>query len=196
MTGGGLGELAPGDIVDGDALGHAPGPHLALRVAGNENGSGGVPRRRGGDAAGDGLDLPPQPGLIDQAAGIEDEGEHKGYALAFICELLAGVVTGGGTLTPKNQGQDTITNNMLAFILDPRRLVDQAWLRQEIEAITGCVTASPPRDPAAPVLIPGDPERQMRARRMAEGISIDDVTWRQLAEAAAGHGVKLETGGG
>src|SRR6516225_4749513 len=58
VTGGGLGELAPGDIVDGNALGHAPGPHLALRVAGNENGSGGVPRRRGGDAAGDGLDLP------------------------------------------------------------------------------------------------------------------------------------------
>jgi hypothetical protein len=31
---------------------------------------------------------------------------------------------------------------------------------------------------------------------MAEGISIDDVTWGQLAEAAAGHGVKLEVAGG
>jgi hydroxycarboxylate dehydrogenase B len=118
-------------------------------------------------------------------------GDHKGYALAFACELLAGALTGGGTLTAENQGHDTITNNMLAFILDPGRLVDPSWLRREIQTITGCVTASPPRDPEAPVLIPGDPERRMRAWRMAEGIPIDEVTWGQLVAAAAGHGVKL-----
>ena len=163
-----------------------------VRVASNEG------RRLAGDLLLDGAGRPTtDPGALfgEPGGAVLPMGEHKGYALGFICELLAGVVTGGGTLTPKNQGQDTITNNMLAFILDPRRLVDQAWLRQEIEAITGCVTASPPRDPAAPVLIPGDPERKMRARRMEEGITIDDVTWGQLAEAAAGHGVKLEVPG-
>lgn len=129
--------------------------------------------------------------FAEPSGAVLPMGDHKGYALAFACELLAGAVTGGGTLTAENQGQDTITNNMLAFILDPGRLVDPSWLRREVEAITGCVTASPPRDPAAPVLIPGDPERQMRARRMEQGIPIDEVTWGQLVEAAAGHGVKL-----
>ena len=70
--------------------------------------------------------------------------------------------------------------------------MDQAWLAREIEAITGYVTASPPRNAEEPVLIPGDPERQMRARRLVEGIAVDDVTWAQIAEAAKGVGVDLK----
>src|SRR6516225_8516911 len=101
VTGGGLGELAPGDIVDGNAFSHAPGPHLALRVAGNENRSGRIPRRRGGNAARDGLDLLPQPGLIDQAAGIEDEGEH-----VVGDGVMALVLRGQGTAAGDDPGEE------------------------------------------------------------------------------------------
>jgi LDH2 family malate/lactate/ureidoglycolate dehydrogenase len=69
--------------------------------------------------------------------------------------------------------------------------VDQAWLVREIEAITGYVTASPARNAEEPVLVPGDPERRMRAQRLVEGIPVDDVTWAQIAEAARGLGVDL-----
>jgi hydroxycarboxylate dehydrogenase B len=116
-------------------------------------------------------------------------GEHKGYALSFLCELLAGAVAGGGRLTPESQGGATITNAMLAIILDPARLVDREWLRAEVEAIIGYVTASPPADAAEPVLVPGDPEREQRARRSAEGVPIDEATWGQIAEAAGGLGL-------
>jgi len=118
-------------------------------------------------------------------------GEHKGYALSFLCELLAGAIAGGGTLRPENQDKETITNNMLTIVFDPLRLGDMAWVRQEIEAVTRFVTASPPRDPAAPVLIPGDPERQARSRRLAQGIPVDDVTWGQLTDAARTVGLDL-----
>jgi uncharacterized oxidoreductase len=111
--------------------------------------------------------------------------EHKGYALAFACELLAGAVAGSGTLKQANRDQRTVTNGMLAFIFDPQRLTDHAWLTNEIEEITGYVTASPPRDAGEPVVIPGDPERQMRKHRMAEGIPLDTVTFDQLADCAA-----------
>jgi uncharacterized oxidoreductase len=46
------------------------------------------------------------------------------------------------------------------------------------------VTASPPIRPGEKVLIPGDPERQSRGRRIAAGIPIDDETWREIVEAA------------
>ncbi|HLI11308.1 MAG TPA: malate/lactate/ureidoglycolate dehydrogenase [Alphaproteobacteria bacterium] len=121
--------------------------------------------------------------------------EHKGYALAFICELLAGAVAGGGTLRPENQTQDTITNCMLSFVLDPARLVAQDWLKAEIAAITAWVTASPPRDPAEPVLIPGDPERQSRASRLRDGIPLDEATWKEIVQAAASLGLALGKGG-
>jgi hydroxycarboxylate dehydrogenase B len=53
-------------------------------------------------------------------------GEHKGYALALICEILGGAITGGGTMRPKNQTAGTTTNGMLTIIIDPSRLVDQS----------------------------------------------------------------------
>jgi uncharacterized oxidoreductase len=122
--------------------------------------------------------------------------EHKGYALAFACELLAGAIAGGGTLTPGNQDQNSVTNGMLSFIFDPGRLTDQSWIAREIADITAYVTASPRRDPGTPVLIPGDPERQMRAQRIAVGIPVDDVTWRQIVDGAAAADADLGELGG
>ncbi len=141
------------------------------------------------------LDAEGRPSLEPQAlfgppgGALLPLGEHKGYALSFLCDLLAGAVGGGGTLRPENQGQGTITNNMLAVVIDPSRLVDRGWLGDEVEAIAAYVTASPPRRPGEPVLLPGEPERQARARRLAEGIPVDDVTWDQLAGAARGLGL-------
>jgi len=119
-------------------------------------------------------------------------GEHKGYALAFICEMLAGAVTGSGTMRPERQDAESVTNGFLLVVIDPSRIVDRAWLVDEITAMTDYVTASPPRNPAEPVLIPGDPERLSRDKRITEGVPIDDETWRELVEAARGVNVLVE----
>jgi uncharacterized oxidoreductase len=120
-------------------------------------------------------------------------GEHKGYALAFICEMLAGAVTGSGTMRPERQDAESVTNGMLAIVIDPSRIVDKAWMIDEIAAMTAYVTASPPRRPDEPVLIPGDPERANRARRLKEGVPIDEETWREIAAAARTVNVLVET---
>jgi hydroxycarboxylate dehydrogenase B len=119
--------------------------------------------------------------------------EHKGYALAFICEILAGAVTGSGTMRPERQEDASVTNGMLLVVIDPARLTEPGWLNEEIQAMTDYVTASPPRHPGEPVLIPGDPERLMRERRIAEGVPIDEETWREFAAAARTVNVLVET---
>ena len=119
-------------------------------------------------------------------------GEHKGYALAFICEMLAGAVTGSGTMRPERQRDDSVTNGMLSIVIDPSRLVDQKWMLEEIGAMAAYITTSPPRRPDEPVLIPGDPERANRERRLKDGVPIDDETWREIAEAARGINVLVE----
>jgi uncharacterized oxidoreductase len=118
--------------------------------------------------------------------------EHKGYALAFICEILAGAVTGSGTMRPERQDAESVTNGMLLIVIDPARLAEPGWLDDEIRAMTDYVTTSPPRNPGEPVLIPGDPERLMRAKRIAEGVPIDDETWREFAVAARTVNVLVE----
>ena len=58
--------------------------------------------------------------------------------------------------------------------------------------MTRYITASPPQHPDEPVLIPGDPERLMRAERIKNGVPIDDETWRELTVAARGINVLVE----
>jgi uncharacterized oxidoreductase len=120
-------------------------------------------------------------------------GEHKGYALSFVCEMLAGALCGSGTMRPERQDGGTTTNGMLTIVIDPARLVDREWLREEIAAMTDYVTASPPARPDEPVLIPGDPERRTRAERIARGVPIDPETWREIVAAAGSINLLIET---
>ena len=111
-------------------------------------------------------------------------GGHKGYALAVVTELLAGALSGGPTIQPGNPRMGGTINNMLSIVLDPARLAGVDWLRREIDGFVDYVKASPPADSAAPVLVPGDPERLARERRLREGIDVDDTTWSEIMAAA------------
>ncbi|MBT6276268.1 MAG: malate/lactate/ureidoglycolate dehydrogenase [Chromatiales bacterium] len=116
--------------------------------------------------------------------------EHKGYGLALINELLAGVLSAGGTCRPElERDADTILNNMLSIIIDPSRLVSKEDYDAEMDAYIEYVKASPPQDPALPVLVPGDPERLSSAERRANGIPIDDTTWAEIVAAAQSVGI-------
>lgn len=110
-------------------------------------------------------------------------GGHKGYALAFVTELLAGALSGGPTIQPGNPRRGGTINNMFSVLVDPARLAGVDWLRREIDGFVDYVKASPPSDPAAPVLVPGDPERLARERRQREGIEVDPTTWREVIAA-------------
>jgi uncharacterized oxidoreductase len=74
-------------------------------------------------------------------------------------------------------------NNMFAVVLDPARLAGVDWLRREIDGFVDYLKASPPADPAAPVLVPGEPERLARAARSRDGIDIDATTWEEILQA-------------
>jgi len=98
-------------------------------------------------------------------------------------------------MRPERQGAGTATNGMLTIVIDPSRLVDREWLAQEIAAMTAYITASPSQHPEEPVLIPGDPERLTRAERIANGVPVDDETWRELTVAARAINVLVEPPG-
>jgi uncharacterized oxidoreductase len=119
-------------------------------------------------------------------------GLHKGYGLALACELLAGALAGGGTLATVAPEPGRIGNNLLSFVLDPARLPGAGALGTELPAAIGYVKGSPPADPAAPVLVAGEPERASRARRLAAGIPIERATWEELVEAGRSLGIAVE----
>ena len=96
--------------------------------------------------------------------------------LAVVAELLAGALSGGPTIQPGNARMGGIINNMFAVLVDPARLAGVDWLRREIDGFVDYVKASPAADPAAPVLVPGDPERAGARRALCATAS----TWTPL----------------
>ncbi|MBR9824697.1 MAG: malate/lactate/ureidoglycolate dehydrogenase [Alphaproteobacteria bacterium] len=124
-------------------------------------------------------------------AGFEIKGaltpfsRHKGYGLAYACELLAGLLSGGGTIQPENERSGGILNSMLSIVINPQMFGDTGWMAKEQEALANYVTQSPPMDWDSPVLVPGDPERAWRGKREREGIPLDEATLAGLNELAS-----------
>jgi uncharacterized oxidoreductase len=118
-------------------------------------------------------------------------GAHKGYGLAAICDLLAGALTGGGTLAPHSGRPKGIINHMLSVIIDPAALGDSAGFAQEVERYIAWVTSSRPRGDGAAVMVAGDPERKTRVARSAAGIEIDSRSWAEIIAAGKSVGVDI-----
>jgi uncharacterized oxidoreductase len=120
-------------------------------------------------------------------------GEHKGAGLALICELLGGALAGGQTGGPVTDGRRRVLNSMFSIIVDAERLGTEANLASEMESFVAWHTASPPVAGLDRVKTPGEPERAMRAARLAAGVPVDAVTWSEIVEA--GVKVGLAAGG-
>ena len=129
----------------------------------------------------------------DPIGALRTFGGHKGYALAVVTELLAGALSGGPTIQPGNPRKGGTINNMFAVVLDPARLAGVDWLRREIDGFVDYLKGSPPADPSAPVLVPGEPERLARAERSRTGIEVDPITWEEILQAGEAVGVSRET---
>jgi len=114
-------------------------------------------------------------------------GGHKGYGLTIIAEVLAGALTGGGCTNPQNAGR--LHNGMLSIYLDPYRFQAEDAFQQELRRFIDFVKSSAPATPGGEILLPGDPERRTKQRRLAEGIDLDDTTWSQIQETCRALGV-------
>lgn len=131
---------------------------------------------------------------FEQKGALAPFGDHKGYGLAFAAELLAGVLSGGGTIQPGRERRGGIRNQMMAIVLSPDAFGDPAAMEREMEAMWDYAVASPPADWDSPVVAPGDPERALKKRRAAEGVPLDPETLSQLNAAAEAVGVSERLG--
>ena len=127
-----------------------------------------------------------------QIGALTPVGDHKGYGLALFCELLGGMMSGGGTVQPEHSRKKSIINNMFTILIDPKRLIDLSWMHHEVEEIVKYCKASPPAEQDKPVLVAGDPERQANNERRSSGIPLDDKTWKQLQEVGKTLGLSKE----
>jgi uncharacterized oxidoreductase len=128
----------------------------------------------------------PRYGVVDPLGALRTFGGHKGYGLSVACELLGGALSGGGT---EHQGGDRskkrVWNGMLAIVIDPARIEKNGLFGSETAEFLASLRKSPPAPGFDKLRIAGDPERETRAKRERDGISVDDNTWQEILGAAA-----------
>jgi uncharacterized oxidoreductase len=112
-------------------------------------------------------------------------GEHKGSGLALICELLGGALTGTGATSADRR----FANGMFAIYVDPKVVDTANFFDGEVSRYIEFIRATKPVAGVDSVLIPGDPERKMRAERTQNGVPLPDDTWAAIVNTAREVGV-------
>lgn len=127
------------------------------------------------------------PGVIfgsNPTGAMQPFGGHKGYGLMVICELLGGALGGLFTMQPEHPRRGATLNNMLSIMIDPEAVGDLASFDQEVGAMMDYIYASTPAEGVDHVRLPGDPEKESAATRVANGIEIDPNSWNSVLNSA------------
>ena len=108
--------------------------------------------------------------LGDSAEG----SSHKGYGLAMMVNILGSCPSGATLITdPQHtRGPDGQDIGHFFLALSPGLFRGPGTFKADVAAPCDAMRATRPADPAHPVMVAGDPERQAAARRRAESIPV------------------------
>lgn len=113
-------------------------------------------------------------------------GGHKGYGLALLVDLFAGLLSDAAYLTHVQSWVDAPDEpqNLGHFFLliDTRRLGNAAWLVERMADFASILHGSAPAEQGKPVIVPGEIELRNMARQRANGIAMDSATLTLLRE--------------
>jgi hydroxycarboxylate dehydrogenase B len=121
------------------------------------------------------------PGAILPIAG------HKGSGLSFIIELLSGALTGNMCSHPDHAWR--VVNGMLSIIIEQTFFGAQADFFAEVQRYVDFVKSARAVTKDGEILLPGEIEQRTKARRLRDGIELDNVTWAQICDTARTLGV-------
>jgi len=115
-------------------------------------------------------------------------GGHKGYGLALLVDMFAGLLSNAAYLThvkswvdapdePQNLGHFFI-------LIDTRMLGSAQWLSERMMDFAEILHDSPPSVADKPVIVPGEIELKKMAQQRADGIVLDAATVALLMQHA------------
>jgi LDH2 family malate/lactate/ureidoglycolate dehydrogenase len=115
-------------------------------------------------------------------------GGHKGYGLAVMVDMLAGLLSGASYLThvqawDKNPGAAQDLGHVF-ILIDTSKLGSADWLRERMADFAAILHDTPAADPGAPVMLPGEREMASYARSQREGVRVAAADLQKLEELA------------
>ncbi len=116
-----------------------------------------------------------------------EQGAHKGYGLAVMVDILAGVLSGGG-FGSQLSGGENMTWTMAIDISKFRPLEDFKSMMDDMIRTLHNTPAEPGEDR---VLVAGDPEWEAEAERLDKGIPMHPTQYDEMRSRAQELGVEL-----
>jgi LDH2 family malate/lactate/ureidoglycolate dehydrogenase len=119
-------------------------------------------------------------------------GQYKGYGLAFMTDVLTGVVGGGGYgLTPyKDQGKLDVSHSLTA--VDIEWFMPLPEFHKRMADFARMVKSRALRPGFKEILLPGEQEARRVTRKSANGVPLEDVALADMRALAQEIGIKAE----
>lgn len=116
-----------------------------------------------------------------------EQGAHKGYGLAVVVDILAGVLSGGGFGSQLAHGENMTWT--MAIDIGRFRPVDE--FKAMMDALIRDLHATPPEAGAERVLVAGDPQWAVEEDRVANGILLHATRVDELRAFARRRGAEV-----
>lgn len=119
-------------------------------------------------------------------------GEHKGYALTLLIEILAGLLGGAPYFGVDREkvAEHLVTNGIGHFFMciDPTRFMPLAAFKQRVGAMAQTIKQSSRMPGVDEIFVPGELEEKRRRERLKNGIPLVETTVSLLEELAGNCG--------
>lgn len=110
-------------------------------------------------------------------------GGHKGYGLATMVEILSSTLSGAAQTPLRGEPGPRHDVGHFVMAIDPGLIRgSRAAFEADLDRMLDALRATPPADPAQPVLVAGEPEYACEADRLLHGIPLAPKFAAQLRE--------------
>ncbi|GLB47551.1 malate dehydrogenase [Philodulcilactobacillus myokoensis] len=127
-------------------------------------------------------------GLLTLGGSSEQNSNYKGFGNSIIVELLTGILAQGSISADTNVGKHDFSQCLLA--IDPSFFGDLDGLTKRASKMFDRLR-NLPHIPGKEIKVPGDREYRFYADNEKHGVSIDDVTAKQIEKIGQDLGVKV-----
>ena len=112
-------------------------------------------------------------------------GLHKGSGINFMMEILGGALTGSGVSAGIDDTEKRkFANGMLSLYVKVDNMVNFEYFLNEVRSYADFVRSSPPANKNEKVLIPGDKEISTYKDRLANGLPVAPIVWKNIKQTA------------
>ena len=132
---------------------------------------------------------------VGLAGAIVPIGEHKGYGLTLMIEVLAGLLGGAPYF---GVGRAQVAEHMRGkgighffMVIDPARFMPLPQFKAAVSRMAAGIKRSPCSPGVDEIMVPGEPEARLRRERLEAGIPMAASTMSRLRQLATECGLQV-----